>query len=105
MFLDLVEILLHVTTGSSNQSNGQEQIIFQKILSGYLDIIREGRREHQCLPFSLLWHVRILGALLYLWHEPHVHHAVSLVENQELEVLETHPSLLDVVEESPWCSN
>merc|ERR1712179_429038 len=77
MLFYLVEILLHVSTSPSYQANRQEEIIIQEVLGSCLNFIREGRGEHQSLPFPLLWHVGILRALLNLY----------------------------VVEESPWRCN
>jgi hypothetical protein len=98
--LDVLNLLGDVLGGGTNTTNGQEDVVAQEVASEHLDVTGEGGGKHESLAAVGRRHVLTLDNTTNLGLETHVQHAVSLVENQVLDVLERDAATLDQIDET-----
>lgn len=103
--LDVLDLLSNVLRGRTDTANRQENVILQEVTGQHLDITRESGREHECLALVNGRHVLTLDNAANLGLETHVQHAISLIENEVLDVLERDTATLNQVDETTGGSN
>ena len=79
------------------------KIVVEEFSSAALNLRREGCREHEGLPLHLGRHAGDADGAPDGWHEALVQHAVSLVQDEELDAAEGDVTSLSKVEESARC--
>ena len=103
--LNVLNLLSNVLRGRTNTSDRQEDIVLQEIPGEHLDIAGEGGGEHERLAVLDAWHILALNDPANLGLETHVQHAISLVEDQVLDVAKGDSATLDQVDETTGGGN
>lgn len=98
--LHVLDLLGDVLRGGTNAANRQEDVVAEEVAGEHLDVTGEGGGKHECLAAVGGGHVLTLDNATDLGLETHVKHAVSLVENQVLDVLERDAATLDQVDKT-----
>lgn len=98
--LHVLDLLGDVLRSGTDTANGQENVVVQEVAGQHLDVAGEGGRKHESLAAVSGGHVLALDDAADLGLETHVKHAVSLVENQVLDVLEGDAATLDQVDKT-----
>lgn len=92
--LDVLNLLSNVLGGGTNTTNGQEDVVLEEVAGKHLDVTREGRGEHQSLTVGHKRHVLAFNNAANLGLETHVKHAISLIENEVLDVAKRNAATL-----------
>jgi hypothetical protein len=100
--LNIFDLLSDVLGGRANTSNRQEDVVLQEISGKHLDIAGEGGRKHESLTVLDTRHIFALNDSSDLRLETHVQHAISLIENQILDVAQRDTATLDQVDKTTW---
>ena len=103
--LDVFDLLGDVLGGGANTTDGQEDVVLQKISSKHLDVAGEGGGEHESLTVLNAWHILTLNNTSDLRLETHVQHTISLIKNQVLDVAQGDTATLNQVDETTRGSN
>lgn len=103
--LNVLNLLGDVLRGGTNTSDRQEDVVLQEVASEHLDVAWEGGTEHESLAVLDVGHVLTLNNAANLRLETHVQHAISLIEDEELDVLEGDAATLDEIDETTWSSD
>mmetsp|Transcript_75836 Transcript_75836/g.209291 ORF Transcript_75836/g.209291 Transcript_75836/m.209291 type:complete len:286 (-) Transcript_75836:489-1346(-) len=107
---DIGKPLLHIAGGLSNLTDSNPQVGgVQEVQRQLLNLPRERCGEHHRLAAILvrpgLWHAVTLDDLPDLWLEPHVKHAVGLIEHQVGHALQVGVTTLEEVDQPARGSN
>lgn len=86
LILNIFDLLGNVLRRRSDSANGQEDVVLEEVSSQHLNVSWERGREHEGLTILDIGHVFTLDNATNLRFETHVKHAISLVENQVLDV-------------------
>lgn len=105
MVLDILDLLSDVLRRRPNATNGQENVVFQKIAGKHLDITRKSGGEHECLAVIHRGHILTLDNTANLGFETHVQHAVSLIKNQVFDVNKGDTATFDKVNQTTRSSD
>ena len=97
---DKLDLLGDVLRSGANTSDRQEDVVLEEIPCEHLNVAGEGGRKHESLAFLDAGHILALDNAANLGLETHVQHAVSLVENQVLDVLQGDAATLDQVDKA-----
>ena len=100
--LDILDLLGDILRGRSNTSDGQEDVVLQEVAGQHLDVAWEGGTEHEGLSVLNVWHILTLNNAANLWLETHVQHAISLIEDEVLDVTQGDTATLDQIDETTW---
>lgn len=103
--LDKLDLLRDVLGGRTNAADGKEDVVLEEVAGEHLDVAGEGGREHESLAVGDHGHVLTLDNAANLGLETHVKHAVSLVEDEVLDVAEGDAASLYEVHQSAGGSN
>lgn len=103
--LNVLNLLGDVLGGGSDTTNGEEDVVLEEVASKHLDIAGEGGREHESLAVLHAGHVLALHDTSNLRLETHIKHAVSLVKNEILDVLEGDSTTLYEVDQTSRSSH
>ena len=98
--LDVLDALGDVLRSRTDTSDGQEDVLLQEVAGEHLNVTGESGRKHEGLASGDVGHVLTLDNAANLGLETHVQHAVSLVENEVLDVAERDTSTLDQVDKT-----
>src|SRR6478736_2809034 len=99
--LDHVHGLVDALRGGRNRSHVDAHRIDQNLTRQAFDIARHGGREEQRL--ALLG--ELLQNALHVRQEAHVEHAIGLVQNQDLDLVQERGALIHQVEQTTWGGN
>ena len=103
--LDVLDLLSDVLGGRTDTTDRKEDVVLQEIAGEHLNVAGEGGRKHESLATSSRGHILALNNAANLRLETHVQHAIGLVENKVLDVLERNAATLDQVDETTGGSN
>jgi hypothetical protein len=103
--LDVLDLLGDVLRGGTNTTNGKEDVVLEEVTSEHLDVAGEGGREHQSLALGNSGHVLTLDNASNLGLETHVKHAISLIEDEVLDVAQGDATSLYEIDQSTRGSN
>jgi hypothetical protein len=103
--LDVLDLLGDVLRGGTDTTDREEDILLEEVTGQQLNVTGEGGREHESLAASGRGHVLTLNDAADLGLETHVQHAVSLVENEVLDVLERDATTFYEVNKTTRSSN
>ncbi len=103
--LNVLDLLGNVLRCRSDTSYGQEDVVLQEIAREHLDVAWEGGTEHEGLAVLDVWHILTLDDATNLWLETHVQHAISLIEDEILDVAKRDAATLDQIDETTRCSD
>jgi hypothetical protein len=103
--LDVLYLLRNVLGSGSNATNRQEDVLLQEIASKHLDVPGEGGGKHESLAGRGWWHVLAFNNAANLGLETHVQHAISLIENEVLDVAKRDAATLDEIYQTTGGSN
>lgn len=98
--LDVLDLLCDVLGSGTDTTNRKENVIPQEIAGQHLDIPGEGGGKHERLSVLGLGHVLALNDTANLRLETHVQHAVSLIEDEVLDVAERDAATLDEIDKT-----
>jgi len=87
VLLNVLDVLLDVGRGRADTADGEEDVVVEEVTSELLDLVGEGGREQESLA-TLLGKISLLHNLADLGLETHVEHAISLVEDDVLDLPE-----------------
>lgn len=102
---NILDLLCDVLRSRTDTTNRKEDVILEKVTGKHLDVAREGGREHESLAVINHGHVFSLDDATDLGLETHVKHAISLIENQVLDVAEGDATSLYEIDQSTGSSN
>ena len=103
--LDVLNLLGNVLRSGANTTDRKEDVVLQEIAGKHLDVAGEGGREHESLAVLNRRHVLTLDNAANLRLETHVQHAISLIEDEVLDVLKGDAATLDQIDETTGGSN
>lgn len=103
--LNVLNLLSNVLGSRSNTADREEDILSEEVACKHLNVPREGGAEHECLAVGGDWHVLTLNNAANLRLETHVKHAISLVEDQVLDVGKGDAATLNQIDKTTWRSN
>jgi len=103
--LNVLNLLGDVLRGRSDTSNREEDILLEEVAGEHLDITGEGGGKHESLTASSWGHVLALDDTTDLRLKTHVQHAISLVKDEVLDVLEGDAASLYEVDETSRSGN
>ena len=95
----VLHLLRDEVGGAAHSADCEEDVVLQKVLRQALDLFGERGAEHQRLSL-LLRHVRAGDDLSDLRLEPHVQHAVGLIEDEELDHRQRDAASLEEVDQA-----
>ena len=104
MVFNILNLLGDVLGSGADTSNTEEDVVLQEVASEHLDIAGESGREHEGLACGGAWHVFALDDTTNLGFETHIQHAISLIENEVLDIGERDSSTLDEIDETTGSS-
>lgn len=103
--LNVLNLLSDVLRGGTDTTNGEEDVVFEEVAGKHLNIAGEGGGEHESLAALHTGHVLTLHNSSNLRLETHVKHAVSLVKNEVLDVLQGDATTLYEVDQTSGSSH
>lgn len=103
--LNVLNLLGDILGSGTNTADREEDVILEEIAGEHLDVAGEGGGEHQSLTISDTGHILTLDDAANLGLETHVKHAISLIENEVLDVAERDPTSLYEIDQSTGSSN
>jgi hypothetical protein len=103
--LNVLDLLGDVLRCGTNTTDRKEDVVLQEIAGKHLDVAGEGGREHESLAVGDLRHILTLDNTANLRLETHVQHAIGLIKNKVLDVLEGDAATLDQINETTGGSN
>jgi hypothetical protein len=98
--LDVLNLLGDVLRGGTDTTDREEDILLEEVTGQQLDVAGEGGREHESLAAGGRRHILTFDDAANLGLETHVQHAISLVENKVLDVLERDATTFDQIDET-----
>ena len=98
--LDVLDLLGNVLRGGTDTSDRQEDVILQEITGEHLDVAREGGGKHERLAALNTGHILALDNAANLGLETHVQHAISLIEDEVLDVAQGDAATLNQIDET-----
>lgn len=98
--LNVFDLLGDVLAGGADTTNAEENVILQEITGKHLDVAREGGAEHEGLPVLNAGHIFTLDNSTNLRFETHVQHAISLIEDEILDVGKADAAALNEIDEA-----
>ena len=103
--LDVLNGLGNVLTGRTDAADGEEDVLTHEVTRETLDVGGEGCREHHRLTIVAEGHALLLDDATDLRLEAHVQHAISLIEDEELDGLHGNATTLDEIDETAGSSD
>jgi hypothetical protein len=103
--LDVLNLLSDVLGSGTDTTNRQEDVVLQEVAGEHLNVSGEGGRKHEGLAVLDRGHVLTLDNTTNLGLETHVQHAISLVKNEVLDVLERNATTLYEIDKTTRGSN
>jgi len=104
----IVSAVLHTLrdeiSRGTDTTNGQEDVILEEALGKLLNLLGERSREHEGLT-AFHGHIEALDDLSDLRSETHVKHAISLIEDEQLDVAKRDLTALAEIVETTRSSN
>jgi hypothetical protein len=83
----------------------EENVVVEEVTGETLDLFGERCRKHKCLAFSRLGHPVLFDNPTNLGLEPHIKHAVCLIEHQVAHAVEADNPSLHQIDQPTWCCN
>ena len=102
---DVLDPLGDVLGGRANTTNGQEDVVLEEVTGQHLDVTGESGRKHESLALADVRHVLTLHNTADLGFETHVQHAVSLIENEVLDVDKRDTATLNQIHQTTRSGN
>lgn len=103
--LNVLNLLSDVLRSRTDTTNGKEDVILEEVAGKHLNVAGEGGGEHESLAVLHAWHVLTFHDSSNLRLETHVKHAVSLVKNKVLDVLQGDATTLYEVDQTSRSSH
>ena len=103
--LDVLNGLGNVLAGRTDTADGEEDVLTHEVTGETLDVGGEGCREHHRLTIVAKGHALLLDDATDLRLEAHVQHAISLIEDEELDGLHGNATTLDEIDETAGSSD
>jgi hypothetical protein len=103
--LNVLDLLSDVLRSGTDTTDRKEDVVLQEIAGKHLNVAGEGGREHESLAVLNRGHVLTLNNAANLRLETHVQHAISLIEDEVLDVLQGDAATLDQIDETTRGSN
>jgi hypothetical protein len=100
LLVDVLDALGNVLRSGANTTDREEDVVLEEAAGEHLDLLGEGRREHEGLTVMNTGHVLTLNNTTDLGLETHVKHAVSLVEDEVLDVGKRDTATLNQVDKT-----
>mmetsp|Transcript_27380 Transcript_27380/g.40109 ORF Transcript_27380/g.40109 Transcript_27380/m.40109 type:complete len:222 (-) Transcript_27380:797-1462(-) len=92
--------LCHILAGRTNTTDGQKDVIVQKVTGKSLDICRKGGAKHHRLTAFTLRHAFFFDNTTNLRFKTHIQHTIGLIQNKESDIVHGQTTTFNHIDQS-----